>query len=61
MHRIYLVQHGEQWVTVHTDPEVKELFGTNTLPTPYNSSVDRHFVMAELIKANPDREVIYRG
>ena len=34
-HEIRIEPGKEVWETVHTDPEVFELFGTNRIPTPY--------------------------
>ena len=49
--------HLAAWMSIHSDPEVKHLFGTDTLTTPYRASVKSDYVLAEIQKANPDRIV----
>lgn len=43
---------------VHSDPEVRDLFGTAILPTPFRLSADPAIVLDTIRRLNPDRRVI---
>jgi len=53
----YNSQKERSWVIETNDPEVMELFGTNTLPTPYNLNNSANFVLSKITALNPDRIV----
>ena len=61
MYKIYLVLRGTQWITIHEDPEVKELFGTAEIPTAFTHLVPKAEVIAELSRLNPGNQIICRG
>lgn len=46
------------WVVRDTDPVVQELFGTDTLPTPFTVKCPVAVVLAELRERNPDKNVV---
>lgn len=54
MHTITIKPGQQEWVAVHTDPTIMELFGTDTLPTPFLLSTPREVVQVELMQLNPD-------
>ena len=45
------------WLVTSDAPEVRELFGTDTLPTPFTLAVGAETVVAELRGLNPDADV----
>ena len=61
MYKIYLVLRGTQWITIHEDPEVKELFGTREIPTGFTNLMPAWQVKAEISRLNPDSQIICRG
>jgi len=46
-----------QWMARHSDPAVRVLFGTDTLPTAYTSSTSSETVRLEIQAKNPEFEV----
>jgi len=59
METITLMEMNGCWVAVFSDEShaIKELFGTNTLPTPF-SAEQGHEIVQEYIQArNPDKIV----
>lgn len=56
-HTIELSISNGQWISIHSDPLVRSLFGTCAIPTPYNSDYPADKVLASIVKANPDRIV----
>ena len=56
-HTIRLFNDGENWMAVNSDPEVRELFGTDTIPTAFIAKVDSVVVLKSIMELNPDRMV----
>ncbi len=59
---ITLKQVGGMWMARHTGPhsrDIVSLFGTDTLPTPFSSSVPVRQVVAELLVNNPGANIKY--
>lgn len=52
-HTITIKAGTREWLAVHSDPTIAELFGTDTLPTPFLLSTPREYVQVELTKRNP--------
>jgi len=52
---LFLMRSG--WMMRDTDPEVKRLFGTDTLPTAFTPRADPAVVLSAIQKLNPDAEV----
>ena len=55
--RITLAVRDGTWHATFTDPEIRRLFGTDTLPTPYTSRAPAETVLAEVSRRNPDSVV----
>ena len=53
MHKITLKIINNVWVSIHTDPEVMDLFDTDVLPTPFKGSVSSDIVLDRIRKLNP--------
>ena len=57
MHKIYLYRSNGTWMAEHTDPLIRELFDTDTLPTAYTDEIGVERVV-ELVAAKfPQYEV----
>lgn len=56
--RLYKDEAQRAWMAQSSDPEVMELFGTDTLPTPFLTCMPGHEVQAQLASLNPDACVI---
>lgn len=54
---ISLFKAGNSWMAKHSDPKVKDLFGTDTLPTPFTSQADEQDVVAQIQRLNPKAKV----
>ena len=52
-HRITLYRANGSWTARHTDPVVRRLFGTDTLPTPYTERALPSFVRQAIERLNP--------
>lgn len=46
------------WMSQDNDQETFELFGTNTLPTPFFASMPAETVLQKIKALNPDKKVI---
>ncbi|KKL73507.1 hypothetical protein LCGC14_2074190 [marine sediment metagenome] len=58
---ITLKQAGGIWVSVHSGPgsdEVRDLFGTDTLPTPFTANLLGTVVQDAIRKLNPEHQVV---
>jgi len=53
--KIYRLRSG--WTAKFSDPTIKELFGTDTIETPYPYEADRETVLAEITRLNPNSQV----
>ena len=53
--KLYRLKGG--WVARFSDPTITELFGTDTIPTPYLYAADSETVLAEITKLNPNCQV----
>jgi hypothetical protein len=51
------------WLSTLSDPEVRELFGTDTIPTPWFNTTPLAFVVERLraIPANDNVDIIFDG
>lgn len=49
--RLYV--DGDGWMLKSNDPQVRELFGTDTLPTPFLASVPASLVLDTIERLNP--------
>ena len=59
MKRIELVNTEAGWIARFiNDPEVLELFDTDTLPTPFGSSTGWATVLNAVKRLNPDHDVV---
>jgi len=56
-HTITLYRTAQCWMSRSTDPEVRELFGTDTLPTAFGAQVDAATVLTGIRRLNPDCDV----
>ena len=59
---IKVEQKDGKWVTTHIvdgqpDAQMTRMFGTNQIPTPWTSDVDREKVIEELAVRNPNSTV----
>lgn len=45
------------WMSRDSDPEVKRLFGTDTLPTPFSIATPASHVLSVIQELNPGVEV----
>tara|TARA_S200002703_G_C3581902_1_gene178721 strand:- start:232 stop:414 length:183 start_codon:yes stop_codon:yes gene_type:complete len=57
MHKIYLYVENGTWVAEHTDPMIKELFDTDTLPTAYTDDMRAEGVVELVSNKFPQYEV----
>lgn len=55
--RITLIRGSDVWLARHSDPTVRELFGTDTLPTVFDRQVSPIVVQHKIQRLNPDAEV----
>lgn len=60
MHTIELFKSGDQWVAKFSDPSVREIMGTDTIPTPYRASAAAEVVLASVQRKNPDARIFVR-
>lgn len=61
MPTITIVALGGTWHATHTDPRVRQLFGTFTLPTPFTTEVAVDHVLRTLRELNPGAQVRVEG
>jgi len=59
--RIYRDLSNDVYVARHSDSAVRELFGTDTLPTPFRAAADQAEVLTAIRKLNPDCRVTWNG
>lgn len=45
------------WMCTFTDPEVRRLFGTDTLPSAFTTKAQAQVVIDAIARRNPDCEV----
>jgi hypothetical protein len=57
-HTITLVNTEHGWQSIHSDPEIRQLFGTDTLPCAATSTTPAADVLQEITRLNPDRVVV---
>ena len=57
MHTITLYLRNNEWLSRHSDPEVRRLFGTDTIPTPYTGKSTAATILERIRALNPDRLV----
>jgi len=58
METIKLFKKNEIWMARFSKPEIRELFGTDTLPTAFTSHISVNTVLTEIERLNPDAVVI---
>jgi len=56
-HKMHVFVGTHAWCVRFTDPQITEIMGTDTIPTPYLLRVDKDKVIAELQRLNPEYEV----
>jgi len=57
MKKIELIKTSDGWMAKFSEPRVRELFGTDTILTPFTELVEGMIVLNEIRKRNPDCEV----
>jgi hypothetical protein len=56
---VFLSLEGGCWCSRHVDdPEILELFGTDTLPLPFTPEATLEDVLADVRARNPDADVV---
>ncbi len=60
MDTITLHLQGDTWLATHDSQAIVDLFGTDTIPTPYNAMADPEMVLADIAALNPDKRVIIK-
>ena len=61
MRRIELWRGAAAWMSTETGPEeatLRDLFGTNVLPTAFPTSVPAYTVLERIQARNPEAEVV---
>lgn len=58
METIKLYKLGESWMAQSNCPKVKELFGTDTIPTAFTARADGQYVLGEIKRLNPQSTVL---
>ena len=61
MERMHLFSEGGWWQVKTDSPRTLELFGTDTLPTPFSASVRPSQVYATIRELNPDANIVVEG
>ena len=64
MNRITLYRGGNCWLAQFSGPhamEIRRLFDTDTLPTPFSEAATPNVVLAAIERANPDMQVEIRA
>ena len=54
---IKLSQQNGSWVAQHSNPQVKELFGSDTIPTAFRDTAPADTVRARIQELNPEEIV----
>ena len=52
---------GRHWMIEHEgygSDYIEKLFGSKTIPTPFNDTADPDMVLREIKRLNPDRDVV---
>jgi len=57
-HTITLYRSAQAWMSVNSDPKVRDLFGTDVLPTAFPAAADESTVLARIQALNPDCDVV---
>ena len=58
MHTIKLWRNGQGWMATDSDPTVRELFGTDTLPCAFTAHAEAELVRTRIQALNPDKRVV---
>ena len=61
MEKITLYRNNDGWMAIHSDPEVKQLFGTDTIPTAYTKKATKSMVLKKIQELNPGHIVTAWG
>ena len=59
--RITLIEKSGCWIAKHSGPDaarVRELMGTDEIPTPYRAGYPADILLAKIRMLNKDREVV---
>ena len=56
-HTIQVYRSRDCWMTKHSNPYIRELFGTDTIPTPRRSCALADDVLEAIKRLNPDCDV----
>ena len=57
METIELYRKDGAWVAKHSNPQIPELFGTDTIPTSFTAQASYRTVVDTIQRLNPDCEV----
>lgn len=60
METIIIRKAATCYTVTFTDPSVRELFGTDTLPTAYLPTADADYVRREIEQLHPECDVVMR-
>lgn len=58
MYKITLFKQNGSWMARSTNPRVKELFGTDTIPTAFTDAAPHAEVIARIRELNPSYQVV---
>jgi len=58
MHTLTVYRGRDVWLVRSTNPAVRRLFHTDTLPTPWPPTSSPAFVRARLAELNPDARIV---
>ena len=58
MHTLTVYRGREAWLCRSTDPAVRQLFHTDTLPTPWPPTTPAALVRSRLAGLNPDARIV---
>ncbi len=61
MQTIKIYKTDNCYIAVNSDPLVRELFGTDTLPTAFTAQADPADVISRIRSLNPDCRVTWHG
>ena len=60
-HQITIWKTRAGWLAKFTDPQVRELFGTDTIPTAYTEHAGLDYVLPRITQQNPDCDIIVKS
>ena len=57
VYRLEIFKGPDVWMIRSNDPQVKQLFRTDTLPSPFGIGFDSDYVRQSIKELNPDKVV----